>query len=267
VGGTPTPSASPDVQVVAAAEPLVDVFDWRLEPLRMPDVVARLRTPSDRPRLVMTVNVALMWMAARDRRLARIVQSSAIRVADGMGVIWSWRVLGRRLPERIAGIDLMVELIEAAAADGRSVYLLGARDEVVDRLCQVLRERYPTLQIAGSRNGYFGRDDDADIVAAVAESGADLLFLGMPSPFKEQFAADHLDAFGADLVMGVGGSFDVIAGFVPRAPALLQRTGLEWAWRLACEPRRMWRRYAVTNAWVARELVRRAIRRRRPDRP
>lgn len=248
--------------------PLVDVFDWPLEPLRMPEVVARLRRPAERPRLVMTVNVALMWMAARDPRLSRIVQDSFIRVADGMGVMWAWRLLGRRLPERVAGIDLMSQLVAAAAADGRSIYLLGAKPAVVEHLRTILLERHPGLRIAGSRDGYFSRSDHPAVVAEVRASGADVVFLGMPSPFKEEFAAEHLDEFGADLVMGVGGSFDVIAGFVPRAPAMLQRIGMEWAWRLACEPRRMWRRYAVTNAWMARELVARAIRRRRrSDRP
>lgn len=256
------PGVEAPTTALSSAEP-VDVFDWSLEPARMPEVVAELRRPAERARLVMTVNVALMWMAARDDRLSRIVQEAAIRVADGMGVIWTWRALGRRLPERIAGIDLMVQLIDAAAADGRSIYLLGAQQHVIDKLEHVLVEQHPGLIIAGSRNGYFGADEHHDVVAGVKRSGADLLFLGMPSPFKEEFAADHLDEFGADLVMGVGGSFDVISGFVPRAPAILQRTGFEWAWRLACEPRRMWRRYAVTNAWVARQLVARTVRRRR----
>ena len=113
--GAEVPGAAP---TSAAA---VDVFDWQLAALRMPEVVADLRRPADHTRLVMTVNVALMWMAARDDRLGHIVQDAAIRVADGMGVIWTWRALGRRLPERIAGIDLMVQLIDAAADDGRSI--------------------------------------------------------------------------------------------------------------------------------------------------
>ena len=262
--------SDPAAEVPAAAPPSaapVDVFDWQLAALRMPEVVADLRRPADHTRLVMTVNVALMWMAARDDRLGRIVQDAAIRVADGMGVIWTWRALGRRLPERIAGIDLMAQLIDAAAADGRSIYLLGAQQHVIDQLQHVLLQRNPSLIIAGSRNGYFTDEEHHDVVSDVKRSGADLLFIGMPSPFKEVFAADHLDDFGADLVMGVGGSFDVISGFVPRAPSMLQRTGFEWAWRLACEPRRMWKRYAVTNAWVARQLVTRMVRRRRrrPD--
>ena len=120
--------SDPAAEVPAAAPPSaapVDVFDWQLAALRMPEVVADLRRPADHTRLVMTVNVALMWMAARDDRLGHIVQDAAIRVADGMGVIWTWRALGRRLPERIAGIDLMVQLIDAAAADGRIEVLSG----------------------------------------------------------------------------------------------------------------------------------------------
>lgn len=240
-----------------------DVFDWDVAAVDMGGAVARLRGPSERPRLVVTVNVAIMWMAARDDRLARIVQDAHLRVADGMGVIWAWRALGRRLPERVAGIDLMMHLMEAAAADGRRVFLLGARQEVLDTLVDVLTERIPGLGIAGTHHGYFAAADHDEVVAAVAASGADLLFIGMPSPAKETFAAEHLDAFGTDLVMGVGGSFDVIAGFVPRAPVMLQRMGLEWAWRLACEPRRMWRRYCVTNAWLAGQVARRMTRRRR----
>lgn len=239
------------------------VFDWDLAAIRMPEVVAGLRRPSDTPRLVMTVNVALMWMATVDPALRRVIEESHIRVADGMGVLWAWRVLGRRLPERVAGIDLMVELVEAAAKDGRSVYLLGAKPEVLDRLRVVFADRWPTLRIAGSRDGYFAESEHGSVVAEVRASGADLLFIGMPSPFKELWAADHLDAFGADLVLGVGGSFDVLSGFVPRAPRPLQRAGLEWAWRLACEPRRMWRRYAVTNWWLLRSVVAETARRRR----
>lgn len=244
-------------------EPLADVFDWPIEPATMPQVVSLLRGPSDHPRLIVTVNVALMWMASVDPRLSRIVQNSSLRVADGMGVIWSWRALGRRLPERVAGIDLMVELIAAAARDGRSIYLLGAKQEVLDHLTEILVSDYPGLKIAGSHHGYFVEGDHNKIVGDIKASGADLLFIGMPSPFKEFWAAEHLDEVGADLVMGVGGSFDVISGFVPRAPRPMQKAGLEWAWRLACEPRRMWKRYAVTNAWLARRVVTALLRRRR----
>lgn len=255
-------SGAPATGAAVDPAPVGDVFDLRMASLTMDEVVAQLRMPSPRPRLVMTVNVAIMWMASVDPKLQRIIEDSHVRVADGMGVLWAWRALGRRLPERIAGIDLMGELVGAAAQDGRSIYLLGARQEVLDTLRGVFEERWPGVRIAGARNGYFDESDHTEVVDDVRRSGADLLFIGMPSPFKELWAAEHLDEFGADLVLGVGGSFDVLAGYVPRAPRIMQRAGLEWAWRLACEPRRMWRRYAVTNAWLARHVLARVLRRR-----
>lgn len=234
----------------------------------MREVVERLRRPSDSPRLVMTVNAAIMCMAESDEDLTTAVEDADLRLADGMGVLWAWRALGRRLPERVAGIDLMANLVAAAAADGRSIYLLGARPHVVADLAAELARRHQGLRIAGSRDGYFDESQHRAVIDEIAASGADVLFLGMPSPFKEVFAHEHLDEFGADLVIGVGGSFDVLAGYVRRAPAPLQRIGLEWAWRLACEPRRMWRRYLITNTWLARRMAVRAVRRtRRTDRP
>lgn len=232
-----------------------DVFDWDLAPITMADAVGTLRAPSDDVRMVMTVNAATMRMASLDPALARVVEDAYLRVTDGMGVVWSWRILGRRLPERIAGIDLMEQLVRAAASDGRSIYLLGAEQEVLDRLTAVLCAESPGLRIAGSRHGFFGEADYPEVIGDIKASDADILFIGMPSPFKELWAADHLDEFGCDLVLGVGGSFDVLAGFISRAPRILQRLGLEWAWRLACEPRRMWKRYTLTNAWLAKKVV------------
>ncbi|MFN8051589.1 MAG: WecB/TagA/CpsF family glycosyltransferase [Acidimicrobiales bacterium] len=252
----------PEHDLDNAPRPLVDVFDWDLDRTTMPVLLERLRQPSATPRLVVTVNAATLWMASVNPALARVIQDASLRVADGMGVLWSWRVLGRRLPERIAGIDLMVGLVAAAAEDGRSIYLLGARDEVVSHLVDVLTTQHPGLRIAGARDGYFSEPEHTAVIDTIRASDADLLFIGMPSPFKELWAAEHLTEFGADLVLGVGGSFDVLAGFVPRAPAFMQRSGMEWAWRLACEPRRMWKRYAVTNAWLARRVVAGWFRRR-----
>ena len=243
-----------------------DDLDWDIEAATMGVVVERLRHASPQPRLVVTINAATMWMASLDAALGAVIAAADLRVADGMGVMWAWRVLGRPLPERVAGIDLMVELVRAAAEDGRSVYLLGAQTDVVDRLAEVLVEQFPALSIAGHRDGYFGEADHAEVVRTIAQSGADVLFIGMPSPFKEVWAAEYLDEFGADLVLGVGGSFDVLAGFVPRAPELMQRFGLEWAWRLICEPRRMWKRYARTNAWLVRALATAMFRRLRGGR-
>jgi N-acetylglucosaminyldiphosphoundecaprenol N-acetyl-beta-D-mannosaminyltransferase len=154
----------------------------------------------------------------------------------------------------------------AAAAEQRlRVYFLGARREVVAALVETSRARYPGIEIAGFRDGYFGPGDHSDIVEEIRASRADILFVGMPSPFKETWCERHRQRFEVPVIIGVGGSFDVLAGFIRRAPGWAQALGLEWFWRLVMEPRKLWKRYLTTNLafiWLAgREiLVRRLAR-------
>jgi N-acetylglucosaminyldiphosphoundecaprenol N-acetyl-beta-D-mannosaminyltransferase len=163
------------------------------------------------------------------------------------------------LPERVAGIDLFEELLALAERDGFSVYLLGAEPQVVRSLTQAVTARHPNLRIAGSHDGYFPKEDEPRLAAAIAACHPDILFIGMTSPKKEIFLARWGPQIGASVCHGVGGSFDVLAGKTRRAPRVLQKLGLEWLYRVAQEPRRLWRRYAVTNTsfvWlVLRELV------------
>jgi N-acetylglucosaminyldiphosphoundecaprenol N-acetyl-beta-D-mannosaminyltransferase len=179
--------------------------------------------------------------------------------ADGQAVVWAARLLGQPLPARVAGADLMEALLAHAAHRAYSVYLLGAKQEIVRACVAKAQTRYPFLRIAGYRNGYFRREDEADLIAAIHAAEPDILFLGFGTPAKEYFMHRHYRALGVPFVMGVGGSFDVYAGLVPRAPRWMQRVGLEWAFRLGQEPRRMWKRYLVGNtrfAWlVAREWL------------
>jgi N-acetylglucosaminyldiphosphoundecaprenol N-acetyl-beta-D-mannosaminyltransferase len=140
------------------------------------------------------------------------------------------------------------------------VYLLGARQDVLDTLMRECARRYPGLVIAGARNGYFTADDHAAIIEEIRASKPDVLFVGMPSPFKDVFCQQHRARLDVPVILGVGGSFDVVAGFVARAPAAMQAIGLEWAWRLMREPRKLWKRYFTTNTefiWlVLREIHR-----------
>jgi N-acetylglucosaminyldiphosphoundecaprenol N-acetyl-beta-D-mannosaminyltransferase len=169
-------------------------------------------------------------------------------------------LLGHRLPARIAGVDLMEALLAHAASRGYSVYLLGARPQVVAACVARARERYPALRVAGFRDGYFQRGEEGDVVAAIRAARPDILFLGFGTPAKEYFMHRRHRELEVPFVMGVGGTFDVLAGLVPRAPRWMQRSGLEWAFRLAQEPRRMWRRYLLGNtrfaALVLRDLMR-----------
>jgi N-acetylglucosaminyldiphosphoundecaprenol N-acetyl-beta-D-mannosaminyltransferase len=201
------------------------------------------------------VNVAKIVNAQRDPELAAAIAGADIVNIDGMGVVWAARLLGDHVPERVAGIDLFEALLGIAERGGHPVYFLGATTEVLARTIAVVRERHPDLTVAGSHHGYFGDAEDA-VVASIAASRAHLLFVAMSSPQKERFIDRWGKHLGVRFVMGVGGSFDVIAGKVRRAPEWMQRAGLEWAFRVVQEPRRMWRRYLTTNARFAWMVVR-----------
>ncbi|WP_436658164.1 WecB/TagA/CpsF family glycosyltransferase [Paraburkholderia xenovorans] len=201
------------------------------------------------------VNVAKLVNMQTDSVLYSSVRACDIVNIDGMGVVWGARLLGHSVPERVAGVDLFERLLQLAAMRGLPVFLLGATEEVVGRTATVATMRHPGLLIAGYHHGYFW-DDEETVVEKIRKSGARLLFVAITSPKKEGFINRWQDRLGVDFVMGVGGTFDVVAGKVRRAPQWMQRNGLEWAYRVAQEPRRMWKRYFVTNNRFALMLLR-----------
>jgi N-acetylglucosaminyldiphosphoundecaprenol N-acetyl-beta-D-mannosaminyltransferase len=211
----------------------------------------------------MTINASHLCMMRRDLELARACRSGDLIVADGMSVVWALRASGQPAPERVAGVDLMARLLAAAGENQLRVYFLGARREVVTELVERSRAQYPGLEIAGYRDGYFAPEDHPSIVEEIRASGAHVLFLGMPSPFKETWCERHRERLEVPVIMGVGGSFDVLAGFIKRAPRWIQALGLEWSWRLLMEPRKLWKRYLTTNSefiWLAsREIIARRL--------
>jgi N-acetylglucosaminyldiphosphoundecaprenol N-acetyl-beta-D-mannosaminyltransferase len=225
------------------------LFGLEIDALTMAAVVdrARLATRQKSRMLIGVVNAAKIVQMRADPRLRASLLAADLLLADGQSVIWASRLLGRPLPERVAGIDLFERLLEAADEEHLAVYFLGARTEVLDKLLATVRDRYPSLVIAGGRNGYFSEDAAPGVAAVIADSHADMLFLGMPSPIKENFLAGHADSMGVPLLHGVGGSFDVLAGITRRAPQAWQRHGFEWAFRLLQEPGRLWNRYLTSN--------------------
>ncbi|MOA13906.1 putative N-acetylmannosaminyltransferase [compost metagenome] len=146
----------------------------------------------------------------------------------------------------MAGVDLFHELLAMSASNNFSIYLLGATDEVVSKTATTVQSLYPGLKIAGYHHGYFWDDEEA-MVEKVRNSGAQLLFVAITSPKKENFINRWKDQLGVNFVMGVGGTFDVVAGKVKRAPVWMQNWGLEWFYRVIQEPGRMWKRYLITN--------------------
>ena len=196
----------------------------------------------------MAINAAKIVAARHDPELRALIAHCELITADGQSVVWASRLLGDPLPARVAGIDLMLELLALAEARGYRVYLLGARPETLRMALQRLRERHPRLVVAGYRDGYFSDEEEPFVAAEIRAARADLLFVGMPTPRKEYFIGRWGPELGVAFSMGVGGAIDVVAGVTRRAPRLLQRMGLEWAFRLAQEPRRLMRRYMVTNS-------------------
>jgi N-acetylglucosaminyldiphosphoundecaprenol N-acetyl-beta-D-mannosaminyltransferase len=205
------------------------------------------------------VNAAKIVNMRRDPALRNDVLSSDVVFADGMAVVWASRFLGQPLPERVAGIDLMHGILDRGRDRGWRVYCLGASAGVLERTVAEMKSRYGAT-IAGSHDGYFSADEEEAVAGEIAESRADVLFVAMTSPTKERFLARWSERMAVPVTHGVGGSFDVLAGKVERAPEIWQRLGLEWLFRVRQEPRRLWRRYLVTNTlfcWqVAVEWVR-----------
>jgi N-acetylglucosaminyldiphosphoundecaprenol N-acetyl-beta-D-mannosaminyltransferase len=204
----------------------------------------------------MAMNVAKLVTLRDDPELRAIVAGCSIVSPDGQGIVWASRLLRDPLPERVAGIDLMQNLLALAERRGYRVFILGARDTVLARAVERIRERHPRLELAGYRDGYFADDELDDVAAEIRASRPQMVFLAMSSPRKEYFLGKYGEGLGAGFVMGVGGSIDVIAGVTRRAPLAWQRLGLEWLYRMLQEPRRMFRRYSVTNARFAWHLAR-----------
>ncbi|WP_405727049.1 WecB/TagA/CpsF family glycosyltransferase [Streptomyces sp. NBC_00028] len=226
------------------------LFGVELDPLTMDQTVERcLEAVRDGRQLeIGVVNAAKLVNMRRDERLAKAVSGCDLVLADGQAVVWAGRVLKAPLPERVAGIDLFLRLLAEAETAGMSVYFLGAKEEVLAEMVRRVAARFPGLKVAGHRNGYFDDSEQAAIADSIADSGAQMLFLGMTSPKKEIFTAAYGERTGARVVHGVGGSFDILAGITKRAPAAWQRLGLEWLYRVLQEPRRLGRRYLTTNA-------------------
>ena len=206
---------------------------------------------SRQPHQHVVVNAAKVVAMRKDERLTDIVSACDLVSADGQSIIWASRILGDPLPERVAGIDLMMALLRRADEKRYRVFFFGAEEAVVRRVVHICREQHPGLQISGWRNGYFSVGEEEEIVEEIRASKSDILFVGMSSPKKEYWLARYIDKLSVPFCMGVGGSFDVLAGKVRRAPQWMQQGGLEWLFRFLQEPGRMWKRYLSTNSLFA----------------
>lgn len=202
---------------------------------------------SHRPLHHTVVNVAKLVTMKSNDELREDVASADIINIDGKGVLWGARLCGLDIPERVAGVDIMTNLFALCEAKGYRPFLLGAERSVLDAVALRLGRDHPHLVVAGMQDGYFGPDEEEAVMSAINASNADCLFVAMPTPRKERLLKKYRERLTPSFVMGVGGSLDVYGGKVARAPGIVQAMGMEWLFRIAQEPRRLWRRYYETN--------------------
>lgn len=216
-----------------------------------PEVLARVTdaiTQRERKCIIHFVNGNKIAQAHEDAEMRGILWRGDLVLADGQPLLPMARLLGLRIPERIDGIGLMQNLLDLADRHAFRVFLLGAKQPVLEACVAKIRERHPRLVVVGSRNGYFAEHEIPGLVAEINAAAPDILFIGIGTPIKERLADRWGSQIEAPVIQGVGGSFDVLAGLVERAPRWMQRAGLEWLYRVLQEPRRMFWRYLRTNA-------------------
>lgn len=193
------------------------------------------------------INASKINLMHKNKRLQEIVNASPLVNADGQSIVWAGRFFGYDIPERVTGIDLFTRLVSEGETEGYKVYYFGAEEEVVKQVVAIHQEMYPKLKIAGYRNGYFEDKESLEIVQEINKSGADIVFVAFSSPKKEFWIHEYIDQLNVPFVMGVGGSFDVISGKTKRAPNWMKNCGLEWLFRFAQEPIRLFKRYFIGN--------------------
>lgn len=232
----------------------------RVDAVTVEEAIGRILARCERPAppgggpplTVFSLNVDMAVKARRDPAFAKLLARGSMVTADGMPIVQLGRAVGVPLPERVTGADLVPLLCARCAREGWSVYFLGAAPGVAARAAKRLAAQAPGLRVAGTLSPPLGFDRDPSALARVIEdvrrTAPDVIFVALGAPKQERLIVEYGEALGAKVLLGIGGSLDMAAGVVRRAPRLIQRAGAEWLWRLAIEPRRLWRRYLVEDA-------------------
>lgn len=220
----------------------VDALTMEETLVKVDDIIQK-RIPTQH----VVINASKVILMKEDPKLQKIVNECPLINADGFSIIWAAKRLGIPVKDRVTGIDLFLNLVEVAWKKQYKIYLFGAKEDVVRKVKTIFEEKYPGLQVVGYHNGYFKEEEEPEIVENMKASGADMMFVAFSSPKKEYWVNKHLKESGIPFVMGVGGSFDVVAGITSRAPRWMQNCGLEWFYRFIQEPRRLWKRYFIGN--------------------
>lgn len=236
----------------------IRILDVRIDNLTMKETVNKVEKEyilNRKPLHLMGVNADKLNLCCTDNKIKEIVNKSEIINADGASVVLAGRYLNYNIPERVAGIDLMQELLNLSNNRGYSVYFLGAKQEILDDMIDIFKDKYKNLIILGSRNGYFSDEELSGIENDLNNLKPNIVFVGITSPRKEYIVQRFLDNGLNSVFMGVGGSFDVLSGHIKRAPFWMQKSNLEWLFRVVNEPKRLFKRYFIGNVQFINRII------------
>lgn len=237
--------------------PTVRIFGLPFSKMNMDETVRYLTNAirQKRPTHVITGNPIMVMAGLDDPAFYRSMEGADLIVPDGAGVVWASRYVGEPVTERVAGFDLLHQLMATGELEGWTAYLLGTTQDIIEEAARRLQQQYPKMRIVGFRNGFFGPEEDRAVVDTIRSLSPDLLFVARAMTNQEPWLARYKRELGVPVMMGVGGSFDVISGRLKRAPVLMQKMGLEWLHRLLLQPTRFKRMLVLPKfAWkVIRE--------------
>lgn len=225
----------------------VEILGVKVDAVTMSQAVERVANLIDAgtPSIVATANAEMLLRATHDAELKDILNAASLVVPDGAGTVWAARHLGKHMPERVAGADLVQELMKVAPVKGWRFFLFGSAPTIADKAKSKAEQLYPGIKIVGTRNGYFTPDDELEIISQIKSSRPDILLAALGVPKQEKWLAKFRDELNVPVSIGVGGTFDVMAGVVKRAPLWMQRAKLEWLFRAMLQPSRAGRLVAL----------------------
>lgn len=211
----------------------------------------RVMVEQGKPRHIVTANAEIIYKAYIEKDFQALINKADLLTADGIGVVIASRLLGNPIPERVTGIALVENIFSLAEEKGWGLYFLGATQETVEKAVLNVLGKHPRLRIAGYQNGYFSQEESAKVVANIQEAKTNILLVALGVPKQEEFIQENLKSLQVPISIGVGGTFDVLAGKAKRAPEWMQRLGLEWLYRLFREPSRYKRMLALPKFVIA----------------
>lgn len=227
--------------------PVVSIFGIPISKMGFQDTIRWLTeaVASGRPHQIITANPIMVMAALRDPAYFAMMKRAELIVPDGAGIVWAAGYVGNPVAERVPGIELMQEMLRIGETRGWKVFILGASAEVIQAAAERIRADHPKLRLVGARNGYFGPEQDEEVIAEIRQASPDLLFVGRSAPTQEPWIDRFKEQLNVPVMMGVGGSFDILSGKLKRAPKLFRQLKLEWFYRLLQEPYRAKRMLAL----------------------